>query len=189
MAESFMRTFTTLVATIATVAVVAVSIVLVVLPAVGRPALGVLTGSMAPTIPTGSLVVLEPIDPGQVSAGDIVTFAVDGVRVTHRVVSKDVTTGDLTTKGDANAVDDLAPVPAEAIQGRVWFHVPYLGTVIQRLQTSGAAPVLAGVVGIVFVAAAVIGRQRARRAKNLADQAPEPRATESTDATEPSVRR
>src|SRR5688500_13738077 len=55
----------------------------------GWQSLVVYSGSMEPTIPVGSIVVLQPVAPAQLQVGDVVTFArtaEPGVQVTHRIV-------------------------------------------------------------------------------------------------------
>ena len=87
-------------------------------------------GSMSPTIPRGSLVIVEPTRPLDVRAGDIATFrTAQGVAVTHRVVRVvDRTDGPwYETKGDANAQPDPALWPASSIVGRVVMRAPFLG--------------------------------------------------------------
>lgn len=84
------------------------------------------SGSMAPTYPVGSLLVVSPVRAAEVEAGDPITFVdreAGGALVTHRVVRvlDGPTTEGLTfvTRGDANAADDGDPVPAAAVRGRV----------------------------------------------------------------------
>jgi signal peptidase len=114
--------------------VLAAVTVLVVLPrATHGTALTVLTGSMTPDIPVGSVVIDRPVDPGTLKVGDIATYQkAPGVNeyITHRIVKIDTSTNPatFTFKGDANRGPDITAVPAGAIRGKVWFHVPYLGT-------------------------------------------------------------
>jgi signal peptidase len=114
--------------------VLAAVTVLVILPrATHGTALTVLTGSMTPDIPVGSVVIDRPVDPGTLKVGDIATYQkAPGVNeyITHRIVKIDTskTPTMFTFKGDANRGPDITPVPAGAIRGKVWFHVPYLGT-------------------------------------------------------------
>jgi signal peptidase I len=107
---------------------------LVVLPRTGQArALSVLTGSMAPDIPRGSLVVIRPVNPSQVAIGDVITFRPKGsaqALVTHRVAGYAFGSDGqrvLRTKGDANSGEDLQYVAASSVVGRVAFHAPYLG--------------------------------------------------------------
>jgi signal peptidase len=123
-------------------------VVLTVLPrATHGAALTVLTGSMTPTIPVGSVVIDRPVDPGTLRVGDVATYqAAPGkaAYITHRIVKIDTSTSTtmFTFKGDANRGADSSPVPATAIRGKVWFHVPYLGGIRDALHTKGG---LAGV--------------------------------------------
>jgi signal peptidase len=90
------------------------------------------SGSMRPTFPIGSLLVVEPRDASEVQAGMAMTFE-DPLRpgrlVTHRVTGVLDRPGGrmFTTRGDANVADDPAPVPARSVRGRVRWHVPNLG--------------------------------------------------------------
>jgi len=130
--------------------------VLVVIPrATQGTALTVLTGSMTPAIPVGSTVVVRVVDPGTLHIGDIGTYQrAPGVNeyITHRIVAIDTTTSpvNFTFKGDANRGPDITPVPAGAIRGKVWFHVPYLGSIKDGLSGgSGRVPLLgAATVGL-----------------------------------------
>lgn len=129
--------------------------VLIVIPRASHgTALTVLTGSMTPGIPVGSIVLDRPVDPGTLHVGDIATYQVapgTAEYITHRIVKIDTTTTPVTFtfKGDANRGPDIRPVPATAIRGKVWFHLPYLGAIRDAMHTKGG---LAGV-GIVVLAA------------------------------------
>lgn len=73
------------------------------------------TGSMSPTIPSGSAVLVHE---GHYRVGQVVTFTEDGLTVTHRLVS--VSAGGLTTtQGDANRTVDPWHVPKSQIIGGV----------------------------------------------------------------------
>lgn len=66
------------------------------------------TGSMEPTIRTGSYVLVRQIDEQKV--GQVVLFDQTGypVPIVHRVVAVNADGKTLTTKGDANGVQDAA---------------------------------------------------------------------------------
>lgn len=96
-----------------------------------------LTGSMEPAIPVHSFIVTEEVDPSSLQAGDIITFratesSMEGALNTHRITSVYEENGQLMfhTKGDANAVEDAAPVAAVNVVGRVVFVSAALGTVV-----------------------------------------------------------
>jgi signal peptidase len=138
----------------------------------GGAALAVLSGSMTPGLPVGGMVFTQPVDPADVAVGDVLTFqrpSDPGELVTHRVVAIDASGAAplFTTKGDANDSADLDPVPASAVQGRLWFSVGSLGRVIALLHSPKGVGVLVLLVCGV-VAAAPAGRP------TRADDGPEP---------------
>jgi signal peptidase len=92
----------------------------------------VLGGSMAPTIPRGSEVVLRPVRADRLRIGDVITFRKPGgtgTLVTHRIVRIERSDGRrvFVTKGDANGLPDAWRVPAVGTGWRVAFSVPLLG--------------------------------------------------------------
>lgn len=126
----------------------------------------VISGSMEPTMPTGSLALARPVDARTVQKGDIVTVPRnfgDGL-VTHRVIAIDTTedgTTLLTLRGDANKTADPQPY-AVSTAGLVVFHIPYLGFVARVLQT-GYGIVGLALVGLCFISAFVFDPVRIRR--------------------------
>jgi signal peptidase len=123
-------------------AMAAVTVLIVIPRATNGVAMTVLTGSMTPTLPVGSIIVDRPVDPGTLRVGAIATYQAEpGVEkyVTHRIleIHTDTTPTTFTFKGDANRAADIDPIPATAIRGQVWFHVPYLGTIRDALQSHG----------------------------------------------------
>lgn len=81
------------------------------------------TGSMAPTIPAGSLAVVREVPVSEVRVGDVVTVEREGkLPVTHRVTSVRLEDGRgvLTMKGDANPVEDPAPYTVSTVRTVLW---------------------------------------------------------------------
>ncbi len=120
----------------------AVAIVAVIPRLTDGQAMTVLSGSMTPKIPVGSVVMVRPIDPARLHVGDIATYqAAQGqaVYITHRITAIKNVNGQtqFTFKGDANRGPDLKPVVPGQIRGKVWFHVPWLGRVRDDLKTGG----------------------------------------------------
>jgi signal peptidase len=92
----------------------------------------VLSGSMEPTLPVGSVVFTQTVDVADVAVGDIVTVPQHGDEgiVTHRVVAiepADAGRAKLTLRGDANQVDDIAPYTVRTAD-LYRFKIPYIGT-------------------------------------------------------------
>ena len=84
----------------------------------------ILSGSMEPVIPTGSVAVVDS-SKRDVRPGNIATFERHGDLVTHRILSK--TEEGYKTKGDANTDPDSGTIPVENIRGTYLFCIPYLG--------------------------------------------------------------
>ena len=77
------------------------------------------TGSMSPTIPTGSLALVREIPASEIQVGDVVTVEREGaLPVTHRVtsVAGSGAARQITLRGDANAVDDPAPYEVTSVR-------------------------------------------------------------------------
>ena len=132
----------------------AAALLLAVPSYLGWKQMTVLTGSMEPEIPVGSMVYVEEVQPEDLHEGDIVTFAQkDGDVVTHRVVRNRTVEGDLVTKGDANAEDDVDPVPYDRVIGKVALTVPAAGDVLGYIASDvGKIYMLAfGACGLMFV--------------------------------------
>ena len=133
--------------------VVLLGLAVVVVPAVtGSTPLTVLTQSMEPTFPTGTLVVVKPIDAADIRIGDPITYQIESGKpevVTHRVLSITSTNvGGLSfiTKGDNNDAPDENPVVPDQVRGKVWYSVPYIGyvnTVVGGSDKSWIVPVVA----------------------------------------------
>jgi signal peptidase len=155
--------------TAATWTVIAVILGLIVI-AVLIPRIGggtpytVQTGSMRPTLPPGTLVVVRPVPIDEIGIGDVITYQLKPGRpevVTHRVVSVGDNAGHgrvVHTKGDANNAADASWVIAKQVRGRYWYAVPYVGRVTNILtnaQRQSALLVivigLLGYAGLMFV--------------------------------------
>jgi signal peptidase len=97
----------------------------------------VLSGSMAPTYPVGSLIYVQKVEPNEIEVGDPITFVLneDLVVATHRVVDIDDTHTYFYTKGDANDVADSSPVHYKNLIGKPLFMLPKLGYVVTFLST------------------------------------------------------
>jgi signal peptidase I len=118
-----------------------------------RP-LVVRSGSMEPTIHTGSMVLVRSIPARDIRVGDVVAVdRPDGTRVTHRVVSV-VHNGrhaELVLKGDANPDNDPAPVVVTR-GGRLVLSVPWLGRVGAFLTSAKGGFALGWLVAAVMLA-------------------------------------
>lgn len=133
-------------------------VVAVLIPRIaGATPYTVLTSSMEPKYPAGTLVVVRPTPVEDIGVGTVITYQLESGRkavVTHRVVS--VAYGSdgepvFTTKGDASDGADLEPVIPVQIKGTLWYAVPKLGwmsNVMDSDQRNTAVYVVAGGLGL-----------------------------------------
>lgn len=103
----------------------------------GYTELAVLSGSMEPNIPVGSIVYVDKSVTGEeLEVGDVVTYSIQsGTFVTHRVLSVDDEARVMVTQGDANDAPD-GEVPYANVVGKVKFHLPMLGFISTNIRTS-----------------------------------------------------
>lgn len=95
----------------------------------------VLTGSMEPTYPVGSLIYVKKVPAETLKNGDVVTITNGGTPITHRIVEIDSEQKVVYTQGDANQSADGA-TPFEQIIGKAAkIHFPVLGKVFQTIQS------------------------------------------------------
>ena len=95
----------------------------------------ILSGSMAPTIPVGSIVLTRP--QLRYSLHDVITYSQHSQLITHRIIAitgrgKETV---YTVRGDANSSPDLDAIPIGAIHGKVTTVFPYLGILIGYIRT------------------------------------------------------
>lgn len=112
----------------------------------------VLTGSMEPTIPVGSIIYT--LKTPEYKSGDVVAFESGGVTVTHRINGVKNEAGQnvsllvspleglkknepifYQTKGDANKKEDSKLVPQKNVSGQVLTYLPFSGKLIFFLKT------------------------------------------------------
>jgi len=122
-------------------------------PLAGWHVVRLATGSMAPSLPADSLLLVRDVDARELEVGQVATVAQPGqLPVTHRVLSVRSEGGSavLELKGDANAMPDPQPYRV-ATAGLVVGGLPWGGQVVEAVR----APWVAGVL-TVLVAALVV---------------------------------
>lgn len=125
----------------------------------------VVSGSMEPAIPVGSMVYSAQTEPSILEPGNIIVFNSENsaeLPVTHRVVENHVADGEVITKGDANAQNDLTPVTYANILGKMVLHVPMLGYIAAPMATL-AGKIAMGCVVVAAYLLTIIGRRMGRR--------------------------
>ncbi len=114
----------------------------------------VLTPSMVPTYPPGTLVVVKETPAAEIRPGDVISFSVAAEQavLTHRVVEVRQRNTSITfvTKGDANEINDPNPVSSVSVFGVALFGIPFLGSLLDFLK-NGIGVVLLIVVPMLLV--------------------------------------
>lgn len=121
--------------TLIVIVVVIFALLLVGVRLLGIQVFSVISGSMEPDYPVGSLIYVKEVDPNDVEVRDVITYVLpNNMPSTHRVVSIDAENQLFYTKGDANDTEDGAPVHFQNLIGTPIFTIPYLGFVAHYIQ-------------------------------------------------------
>lgn len=121
--------------TVLVVLVVLLAVALVGVRLVGLEPYVILSGSMEPVYPVGSLVYVQRVDADRIAVGDPIAFVMneDLVVAIHRVIGVDAAAQQFETKGDANDAPDAAPVHFNNLIGKPVLCIPKLGYVSDYL--------------------------------------------------------
>lgn len=147
---------------------------------IGLTPYAVLSGSMEPELPVGSLIYVRAVDPSEVVVGDTITFKLEsGTLVTHEVYEINAAAREFKTHGIANVDSqgsispDAAPVPWSSLVGSVVACVPLLGYVNAFVtQPPGVFMVIAGVAVVIGVSIVIELVGAGGHEKREADHAP-----------------
>ena len=118
----------------------------------GSSTVSVISASMEPNIPVGSLVIVnEQATIDDIAPGDVITFTLgEETWATHRLMEVNRETGRLITKGDNNATTDGA-VAFDRFVGKVVFGVPKLGRFATTIQSPQGIPLIGGFVVVMIL--------------------------------------
>lgn len=117
------------------------------------------SGSMEPSIRTGSVVVVKPFPStgsGQVGAyqvGDVITFGPRSKTkppTTHRIIEVKAD-GNFVTKGDANDDEDIRAVSRYEVIGKVIFTLPWVGYAVAAAQKPWGFMLIVGIPAILII--------------------------------------
>jgi len=139
--------------------VVLLAVVLAGVRVIGLRPFAVLSGSMEPEYPVGSLVYVRKTDASDLAVGDVITFMQsEDTVVTHRITEivpdeSEPHTLRFRTKGDGNDTEDGTLVHHKNVIGRVVFALPGMGYVSNFIQHPPGMYIALVVVALVFFAA------------------------------------
>ncbi len=121
--------------TVIVVLVVIFAVLLIGVRLFGVQVYSVISGSMEPEYPVGSLIYVKDINPSEIEVNDVITYVLPSeTPSTHRVVRIDEENQLFYTKGDANETEDGEPVHFKNLIGTPVFKIPYLGYVAYYIQ-------------------------------------------------------
>jgi len=130
------------------------AIALVGIRLIGIEPFVVLSGSMEPEYPVGSMVYVREAEAAELEVGDVVTFNIgNGVRGTHRIIEVIEENGkrSFLTKGDANEYADNNPIFPGDIVGKVIFSLPYLGYLAAFIQQPAGRYAMIAVLAVLLL--------------------------------------
>lgn len=162
-----------------------IALVTIIIPKVsGATPMTVLTASMEPKLPPGTLIVVKPEPLKKIHIGDVMTYQIQSGNpavISHRVIAINYSsTGARTfvTKGDNNSNPDPV-VTGVQVRGVLWYSVPWIGfvnTAINGGERTWIVPAIAlGLFGYAayMIASGTVGSMRKRReaADKVAEEA------------------
>lgn len=123
--------------------------------------------SLDPGIQAGSLVIATEVDCSTLENGDVIMYSTDSTPVTYRVISNNVQEQTVVTRGDADAQEDMQSIPYNQILGKVRFHAPYLGKLLDYFAPLKGKiyAICAFVIGIVLALLGGAASRASRRRK------------------------
>ena len=137
--------------------IIIIGIVLILLYLKGIEPFIVLSGSMEPTIETGSISFIDKrVEYEKIKENDVIAFeASELAKVTHRVTS--ISKEGLETKGDANnSADGILTTKTNYI-GKNVFSIPKVGYVVRIIQTRTGKILLGTIVIVLLIATFLTG--------------------------------
>lgn len=121
------------------------------------------SGSMEPTIETGSVCfVNRHAKYEDMKVGDIIAFQLDeGAFATHRI--KEITDEGFTTKGDKNKAEDNIITTRSNFIGKNIFSIPKVGFIVKRIQEPKGKIILGTIIVVLIMAAILTGTPRKKK--------------------------
>ena len=140
---------------LAFIGVIALLLIVSVFPITGNYKLMIVqSGSMAPAIKMGSVVVVKPADDYKI--GDVITFGPHSrtkAPTSHRIYDIKVVDGQSVyiTKGDANNAPDAREIQKRDVLGKVLFSVPYIGFAVDFAKKPIGFVLIIGIPAVIII--------------------------------------
>ena len=117
----------------------------------------VLSGSMEPTIETGSISFINKhAKIENIKEKDVIAFKMnDGTLVTHRAIK--INDSGIVTKGDNNKVEDSNMVTKANFVGKNLFWIPKVGYIVKAFQTTTGRIIAVALIILLLVSGFLFG--------------------------------
>lgn len=169
---------TGLMSKVVVVALLGLLLFVLVAPHFGFVFLTIMGNSMSPALPAGSVAIVQPVADSEIEVGDVIAYRSTGEHspmVTHRVTEVLGQDGSLSfqTGGDRNEEPDRNPVASSSIVGKVRFHIPLLGFLLNFVGQPIGYGLLVGLPAMVIITWEIrritgqIGRWRERKRQGV----------------------
>lgn len=135
-------------------------IIFVLLYVIGIEPFVVESGSMQPTIQTGSLSFINKnVDYEKIKENDVIAFrAQTGNLVTHRVIK--ITDVGFETKGDSNDISDGVSTTKDNYIGKNIFSIPKAGLLVKIIQTPRGKIILITFIILILIYGFLFGENK-----------------------------
>ena len=125
----------------------------------------VLSGSMEPTIKTGSLCFINKhVKYENIKEKDIIAFKSSGTLVTHRV--DEINDYGFVTKGDNNDNQDGGLVTKDNFVGKNIFWIPKVGYAVKLVQSTKGKMIFGTCIVLLFMAGLLLGEDKKKVSKD-----------------------
>lgn len=131
----------------------------------GSNSYAVITGnSMEPRLQAGDLAVVRRA--GAYAPGQVVAFEsrLLGATVLHRITGRD--NGRFVLQGDNNATEDPDRPSASEVTGKLWFVIPNIGTILEKIRGQNLLTLIAGVVILAMLGFCTPAKRRRQRRRS-----------------------
>lgn len=122
----------------------------------GLQVLAIISPSMEPNYPTGSVIYIADVNPAELKVNDVITFKLtNSTTATHRIIElvQDEDNPNIVrfrTKGDNNNTIDGSLVEFDDVVGKVVFCIPFLGYLAIHIQSPPGSYIAIGV-GLIMI--------------------------------------
>lgn len=146
--------------------IIVIGIIFIMLFAFGIQPFVVESGSMEPTVQTGSVCfVNKRAKYDDMKVGDIIAFKInENASATHRIA--EINEEGFVTKGDNNSNVDAIITTRDTFLGKNVFSIPRVGFLVKSLQTTSGRIIVITIIIVLLLAGILLGEPSKEKSKN-----------------------